>query len=95
LQNAFENKLLINLIINNLVILATINLINKLMAQLQNISRQKSEIKDLSEFHSLISEIFKYPTNEKEWEKYRLTDEQVAFFHEQGYLANTGGMAGR
>ncbi|CAN5366985.1 hypothetical protein BH23BAC1_BH23BAC1_20450 [soil metagenome] len=58
------------------------------MSQFQNLSRQKSEVKDLSEFHSLISEIFKYPTNAKEWEKYRLSDEQVAFFHENGYLAN-------
>ena len=43
---------------------------------------------DLSKHHQLVSELFSYPQTPDEWEPYRLTDEQVAFFHEQGYLAN-------
>ena len=43
--------------------------------------------KDLSQFHHLLSDFFKMPENEKEWDKYKLTDEQVNFFHEHGYLS--------
>lgn len=42
---------------------------------------------DLSLRHELVSEVFALPKSAGEWEKYRLTDEQVAFFHEYGYLA--------
>ncbi len=45
-------------------------------------------VKDLSKFHELISELFKYPQTPEEWEQYRLTDEQVAFFQKNGYLSN-------
>ena len=43
---------------------------------------------DLSTHHQPISDLFTYPQTPEEWEPYRLTDEQVAFFHEEGYLAN-------
>lgn len=43
---------------------------------------------DLSQHHQLVSELFDYPQTPKEWERYRLSDEQVAFFQENGYLAN-------
>ncbi len=42
---------------------------------------------DLSNYHSPISNLFTLPQSQAEWEQYRLTDEQVAFFHEQGYLS--------
>ena len=44
--------------------------------------------KDLSQHHQLVSELFTYPQTLEEWDQYRLSDEQVAFFREQGYLSN-------
>ena len=44
--------------------------------------------RDLSKSHQLVSELFDYPQTPEAWEPYRLTDEQVTFFREQGYLAN-------
>jgi ectoine hydroxylase-related dioxygenase (phytanoyl-CoA dioxygenase family) len=43
--------------------------------------------KDLSTVHGLISELFAWPDNEKKWNEYKLTEEQVASFHENGFLA--------
>jgi hypothetical protein len=42
---------------------------------------------DLSKFHELITDLFTFPASEDEWEKYKLTDEQIHFFQENGYLA--------
>lgn len=42
---------------------------------------------DLSTSHELVSDFVKIPQTAAEWERYRLTDEQVAFYHEHGYLA--------
>ncbi|WP_034040840.1 phytanoyl-CoA dioxygenase family protein [Wocania ichthyoenteri] len=47
-----------------------------------------SKIKDLSKVHGLISDFFKWPETSQEWEQYKLSNEQVAFFKEFGYLAN-------
>ena len=47
-----------------------------------------SQVKDLSRYHHLISDMFHWPQSEGEWEQYRLTDDQVAFFNENGYLPN-------
>lgn len=44
-------------------------------------------VKDLAEEHKAISDIFKWPRSRQEWEQYILTDEQVAHFHEYGYLS--------
>ncbi len=44
--------------------------------------------KDLSTVHGLASDIFRQPQTKEEWEQYRLSDEQVDFFNENGYLAN-------
>jgi hypothetical protein len=44
--------------------------------------------KDLSNFHQLISDMFSWPQSKKEWEQYKLSEEQVQFFEEYGYLAN-------
>ncbi len=41
---------------------------------------------DLSAVHAPTGALFQSP-NSKEWEKFRLPDEQVAAFHAQGYLA--------
>lgn len=45
-------------------------------------------VEDLSRRHELLSDMFVWPESREEWEQYRLTDDQVAFFHENGYLAN-------
>jgi hypothetical protein len=41
---------------------------------------------DLSEFHVPVSKLFNWPTTSSEWDKYRLSKEQVEFFNEYGYL---------
>jgi hypothetical protein len=43
---------------------------------------------DLSEIHHLVSDIFQWPKNPVDWEQYRLSEEQLHFFHENGYLAD-------
>lgn len=48
----------------------------------------KDQTKDLSQYHELVSNFFKLPTTQEEWEPYKLTDEEVNFFHENGYLPN-------
>ncbi|QCW99464.1 phytanoyl-CoA dioxygenase family protein [Aggregatimonas sangjinii] len=45
------------------------------------------KIKDLAEKHHLISNIFDWPNSKEEWQQYRLTDEQVNHFHEEGYVS--------
>lgn len=42
---------------------------------------------DLSLRHDLVGDLFSVPQSEAEWDQYRLSDEQVASFHENGYLA--------
>ena len=44
--------------------------------------------KDLSAVHELVSGIFQLPQTPDEWEQYKLSDEQIAFFKENGFLAN-------
>ncbi|MCM5663066.1 phytanoyl-CoA dioxygenase family protein [Galbibacter mesophilus] len=44
--------------------------------------------KDLSKVHHLLSNLFEWPNLAEEWEQYKLTDDQVNFFHENGYLSN-------
>jgi hypothetical protein len=46
-----------------------------------------STMKDLADFHHQISSIFKQPQTKAEWDQYRLTDEQVAYYHEYGHLS--------
>lgn len=46
------------------------------------------QAQDLSKHHHLISDLFKWPNSEEEWEQYKLSDEQVDFFNEYGYLHN-------
>ena len=44
-------------------------------------------VEDLSRRHDLVSDLLTMPRSRDEWERYRLSDEQVRFFHEQGYLS--------
>lgn len=43
--------------------------------------------RDLSEIHRLVSDMFVWPNTSAGWDKYRLTEDQIDFFHEQGYLS--------
>src|SRR5882757_7626722 len=45
-------------------------------------------IQDLSLQHQMISNLFKWPSSPSEWETYRLSEDQVRFYHEYGYLSN-------
>ena len=47
-----------------------------------------SSIKDLSKQHQLISDMFKWPASPAEWDRYKLSGEQLDFFNEYGYLDN-------
>ncbi len=44
-------------------------------------------VKDLSHAHELVSHLFQWPSTKEEWENYQLSDEQVSFFNENGFLA--------
>jgi len=44
-------------------------------------------IKDLSTVHSLISDLFRWPTSPDEWKQYELSTEQVAFFNANGFIS--------
>lgn len=41
---------------------------------------------DLSKFHEQVSNLFPWPATPNEWDQYRLSKEQIAFFNENGYL---------
>src|SRR5690606_38536331 len=43
--------------------------------------------RDLSTLHEIVGDLLHLPKTAEEWDQYRLTDDQVAFFHENGYLA--------
>lgn len=43
---------------------------------------------DFADYHEPVSNMFHWPKNADEWEKYKLTGEQVSFFNENGYLSN-------
>lgn len=44
--------------------------------------------RDLSTYHELLLDIFPKLSADEIWEQYRLSDEQVEFFHENGYLSH-------
>lgn len=46
-----------------------------------------NKIEDLAEVHHLVSDMFKWPESEEEWQPYRLSEEQVNHFHEEGYVS--------
>lgn len=43
---------------------------------------------DLSEYGKLMSDMFYWPDSDDEWDRYRLSREQVVFFNENGYVSN-------
>jgi hypothetical protein len=43
-------------------------------------------IADLSERHEPVGNLFSWPSTPEEWDAYRLSDDQIAFFYENGYL---------
>jgi ectoine hydroxylase-related dioxygenase (phytanoyl-CoA dioxygenase family) len=45
-------------------------------------------VKDLSTEHAFVSNLFQWPQTKAEWEQYKLSNEQLQFFEEYGYLAN-------
>jgi ectoine hydroxylase-related dioxygenase (phytanoyl-CoA dioxygenase family) len=48
---------------------------------------QDSLIRDLSEVHAPLGTLGRAPADAREWQQYRLSDEQVAAFHRDGFLA--------
>jgi len=44
-------------------------------------------MRDLADFGYPLSDLFTQPKTINEWERYRLSAEQIDFFHENGYLA--------
>ncbi len=44
-------------------------------------------IKDLADYHKSISNIFKQPQSDEEWEQYKLSDEQIEYYNEFGYVS--------
>jgi hypothetical protein len=44
-------------------------------------------VKDLSTVHQLMTDLFKWPESEAGWEPYKLSQDQIDFFHENGFLA--------
>jgi ectoine hydroxylase-related dioxygenase (phytanoyl-CoA dioxygenase family) len=42
---------------------------------------------DLSQYHAPVTDLFRAPASGAVWDEYRLTDEQVAFYAEHGYLS--------
>ena len=49
---------------------------------------EKQKIYDLSQKHSLLSDFLSQPSTKEEWEKYKLSDQQLKFFDEYGYISN-------
>jgi len=49
--------------------------------------REMKDLRDLSRQHEFVSDLFDKPTRKEDWEKYRLSDEQVEFYRENGYVA--------
>ena len=44
-------------------------------------------VEDLSRYHKLVGDLFQKPGTPEEWAEYRLSDGQVEFYRENGYLA--------
>ncbi|MEY3643325.1 MAG: hypothetical protein RLZZ207_19 [Bacteroidota bacterium] len=44
-------------------------------------------MKDLADYPYPLTDLFEQPTSSDQWDRYRLTKEQLDFFHENGYLA--------
>ena len=49
---------------------------------------------DLSHFDRPVGNLIRLPQSAAEWQRYRLSDEQLAFFREQGYLKGVRALDG-
>ncbi len=47
---------------------------------------QDQTVIDYSTCHQMVGDLFRWPDSKDEWEQFCLTPDQIAFFHEQGYL---------
>ncbi|HEV7333269.1 MAG TPA: phytanoyl-CoA dioxygenase family protein [Flavisolibacter sp.] len=45
-------------------------------------------VEDLSAHHQLLSSLFQWPPSAEEWERYKLSQEQLDHFAEYGYISN-------
>lgn len=50
-------------------------------------SKHDSIMRDLSQAHEPVSDLFQLPASAADWRRYRLRDEQLAFYEENGYVA--------
>jgi ectoine hydroxylase-related dioxygenase (phytanoyl-CoA dioxygenase family) len=53
----------------------------------ERVSDTIKTMEDLSHYHHSVSKLFAKPESREEWQSYRLKNDQVDFYHEQGYLA--------
>ncbi|MCA9411252.1 MAG: phytanoyl-CoA dioxygenase family protein [Candidatus Omnitrophica bacterium] len=44
-------------------------------------------VEDLAKRHELVGDLFEIPKTKEEWDEYRLSQEQIEFYRENGYLA--------
>jgi ectoine hydroxylase-related dioxygenase (phytanoyl-CoA dioxygenase family) len=44
-------------------------------------------MEDLSQYHQPITDLFSQPRSEDEWDEYRLSEEQITSFNENGYVS--------
>ncbi len=44
-------------------------------------------VKDLADYHRLLTDLFQWPTSAEAWNQYRLSKEQIDHFHEYGYVS--------
>ena len=44
-------------------------------------------IKDLANYHELVSDLFNWPKTSEEWNQYKLSEDQINFYNEFGYLS--------
>ena len=43
-------------------------------------------MKDLADYSYPLTDLFAQPTSSDQWDRYRLSQDQIDFFHENGYL---------
>lgn len=53
---------------------------------LRTSSNGNVNLKDLSHYHHLIKDLFKWPAGRPGWEQFRLSADQVEFYRQNGYL---------
>lgn len=51
------------------------------------LKRLDAAMNDLATQHGLVCDILEMPRTKQDWDRYRLTKQQVEFYHDQGYLS--------